>query len=301
LRILISGGAGFIGLSLVKRLLVEGHEVVGYDLRPSPMGESIIGDITDPSAFHDAVEGCEYVFHLAAAADLNWCSAHPNEAVKVNIEGTRVVAEECAKRDVTLSFASTCCVYGNTPTHPSDEMSICSPTDIYGATKVVAEELIKGYHRKMGLTYHLLRFGTTYGPGMRPTLAVYVFIQQALEEKTLTIHGSGEQTRCMIYIDDLVEACVKTIDLDHYVKGTALNIATEEELSVIEMAQTILKLTGKPLDQYIHVSDRVGQIMKEQIDISKARKMLSWAPKFNFEEGVSRTIDWFIETQEARK
>lgn len=297
----MDGSAGFIASRLVERLLQEGHEVVGYDLRISPIGEYVVGDITDKNAFSKAVKGCEHVFHLAAAADLNWCSAHPNEAVKANVEGTRVVAEECAKRDITLSFASTCCVYGNTPSHPSDEQSICSPTDIYGATKVVAEELIKGYYRKMGLNYRLLRFGTTYGPSMRPTLAIYLFIQQALEDKTLTIHGSGEQTRCMIYIDDLVEACVKTIDLDHYVKGTALNIATEEELSVMEMAQTILKLTGKPLDQYIHVSDRVGQIMKEQIDISKARKMLGWAPKFNFEEGVSRTIEWFIETQEARK
>uniref|UniRef100_A0A6M3MFC9 Putative NADH dehydrogenase n=1 Tax=viral metagenome TaxID=1070528 RepID=A0A6M3MFC9_9ZZZZ len=301
MRILVTGSAGFIASRLVERLLQEGHEVVGYDLRPSPVGEYVVGDITDGEAFGNALEGYEHVFHLAAAADLNWCSAHPNEAVKANIEGTRVVAEECAKRDVTLSFASTCCVYGNTPTHPSDEMSICSPTDIYGATKVVAEELIKGYHRKMGLTYHLLRFGTTYGPGMRPTLAIYVFLQQALEDKTLTIHGSGEQTRCMIYIDDLVESCVKTLDLDHHILGTTLNIATEEELSVTQMAQTILKLTGKPLDQYIHVSDRVGQIMKEQIDTSKARKMLSWEPHFNFEEGISKTIEWFIETERARK
>jgi len=292
MRILVSGGAGFIGLSLVKRLLLEGHDVVSYDLRPSPMGESMIGDITDEEAFGNAVNGCEHVFHLAAAADLNWCSAHPNEAVKINIEGTRVVAQECAKRDVTLSFASTCCVYGSTPDHPSDEESICSPTDIYGATKVAAEALIRGYKKKRGLNYHLLRFGTTYGPGMRPTLAIYVFIQQALQDKKMTIHGSGEQTRCMIYIDDLVEACVKTLELDHYIMGTTLNIATEEELSVMQMAQMILELTGKPLDQYVHVSDRSGQIMKEQIDLSRSRKLLDWEPETSFREGLLKTIAW---------
>ena len=288
MRILVSGGAGFIGLSLVKRLLIEGHEVVSYDLRPSPMGESMIGDITDEEAFGKALEGCEHVFHLAAAADLNWCKAHPNEAVKANIEGTRVVAEECVKKGVILSFASTCCVYGSTPDHPSNEESICSPTDIYGATKVAAEELIKGYGKR-GLEYRLLRFGTTYGPGMRPTLAVYVFIRQALEEKTLTIHGSGEQTRCMIYIDDLVEACIKSLNLKY---NAAINIATEEELSVMQMAQTILELTGKPLDQYVHVPDRSGQIMNEQIDILKARKLFDWEPKTSFREGVLKTIDW---------
>jgi len=292
MRLLVSGGAGFIGLSLVKRLILDGHEVVSYDLRPSPMGESIIGDITDEEAFSKAVKSCEHVFHLAAAADLNWCSAHPNEAVKANIKGTRVVAEECAKRGITLSFASTCCVYGDTPDHPSDEESICSPTDIYGATKFVGEELIKGYQRKMGLNYHLLRFGTTYGPGMRPTLAIYIFIQQALQDKQLTLHGSGEQTRCMIYIDDIVEACVKTLKLDHYIMGTTLNIATDEELSVWQMANMILKLTVRPLTQYVHVPDRFGQIMKEQIDISKARKMLDWEPKTSFREGLLKTIEW---------
>lgn len=289
--IVVTGSAGFIASRLVERLLLEGYEVVGYDLKPSPIGEYVIGDIIDGKAFGKILEGCEHVFHLAAAADLNWCKAHPNEAVKANIEGTRVVAEECMKKGITLSFASTCCVYGSTPDHPSNEESICSPTDIYGATKVVAEELIRRYGN-LGLNYRLLRFGTTYGPGMRVTLAVYVFIQQALEDKTLTIHGSGEQTRCMIYIDDLVEACVKTLELNHYIKGTIINIATEEELSVMQMAQTILKMTGKPLDQYVHISDRVGQIMKEQIDISRARKLLSWEPETSFNDGVLKTIEW---------
>jgi len=293
-RILITGSAGFIGNCLVESLILEGHDVVSYDLRPSPRGESIIGDITDPVNFHKAVEGCEHVFHLAAAADLNWCSAHPNKAVRANIEGTRVVAEECAKRGIPLYFASTCCVYGNTPNHPSDEESICAPTDIYGATKIAAEELIKGYHRKMGLNYRLLRFGTTYGPGMRPTLAVYVFIKQALEEKSITVHGSGEQTRCMIYIDDLVEACVSILNMPHkhYVLGDTLNIATEEELSVIDVVEKVLELTGRPLNRYIHVDDRPGQIMKEQIDISKAKRMLRWSPKHGFKEGLEKTIDW---------
>jgi len=286
--IIVTGSAGFIASRLVERLILEGHEVVGYDLRPSPIGEYVIGDIMDGEAFGKAVEGCEHVYHFAAAADLNWCSAHPNEAVKVNIDGTRVVAEECAKRGVALSFASTCCVYGNTPDHPSNEESICSPTDIYGATKVVAEEMIRGYGQR-GLKYRNLRIGTTYGPGMRPVLAIYIFIKQALEGKPLTIHGSGEQTRCMIYIDDLIEACIRSLDLKN---NTAINMATEEELSVMQMAQTILRLTDRPLYQYIHIPDRPGQIMKEQIDISKARKLLDWEPKVSFNEGILRTIKW---------
>lgn len=291
--IIVTGSAGFIASRLVERLILEGHEVVGYDLRPSPIGEYVIGDITDPVAFHDATDGCEHVFHLAAAADLNWCSAHPNEAVSANIEGTRVVAEECAKRGVALSFASTCCVYGNTPDHPSNEESICSPTDIYGATKVAAEEMIRGYGQR-GLKYRNLRIGTTYGPGMRPALAIYIFIKQALEGKPLTIHGSGEQTRCMIYIDDLIAACIRSLDLKN---NTEINMATEEELSVMQMAQTILRLTDRPLYQYMHIPDRSGQIMKEQIDISKVKKMLGWEPKIKFEEGVERTIEWFKDEQ----
>ncbi|MBA7497134.1 dTDP-glucose 4,6-dehydratase [subsurface metagenome] len=294
MRVLVTGSSGFIAGCLAQRLLLEGHEVVGYDLRPSALREQVVGDITDPEAFHGAVGGCEAVYHFAAAADLNWCSAHPNDAVKANIEGTRVIAEECSLRGIPLIFASTCCVYGNTPEHPSGEESVCSPTDIYAATKLAAEEGIKGYSRNRGLSYRILRLGTTYGPGLRPTLAIYLFIQQALEGKQLTIHGSGEQTRCMIYIDDLIEALTRVLDMPHghHIKGDTINIATEEELSVLQMARTILELTGKPPDSYIHIDDRLGQIMRENIDISKARKRLDWEPQVPFREGVARTIGW---------
>jgi len=300
MRVMVTGGSGFIGSRLMERLIDEGHDAISYDLRLGPIGETVIGDVTDHEAFRFAVEveGCDAVYHLAAAADLNWCSAHPNDAVRTNIEGTRVVSEECARLEIPLIFASTCCVYGNTPDIPSNEESILSPTDIYGATKVVAEELIRGYGRR-GLRYRILRFGTTYGPGMRPTLAVHIFIMQALEDKPLTIHGSGEQTRCMIYIDDLIEACIRVLNLN--INGTTINIATEEEISVNQMAQAILSLTGRPADQYVHVPDRPGQIMKEEIDISMARFLLGWEPRTFFDTGLEETLSWVEKTLDENR
>ncbi|OYD16940.1 hypothetical protein CH330_01340 [candidate division WOR-3 bacterium JGI_Cruoil_03_51_56] len=225
-------------------------------------------------------------FNTAKMVDYNgsiWCLSVPNNNFLVEREG-----------DVTFSGNSTACVFGNTPNHPSTEESICVPTDIYGVTKVVGETIIKGLHEKNGLTYDILRFGTTYGPGLREALAIHIFIRQALENQPLTIHGSGLQTRCMIYIDDLIEGITKVLE-----KGIAdetLNLATEEELSVLQIANMILEQTRCPSDMLKFVPDRPGQIIKEEISMAKTQKLLDWTPQTRFKMGLKKTLEWFQNT-----
>lgn len=298
MKILVTGGAGFIGSQLSKRLLERGYEVLSYDLKASNVCKTVVGDITDSEATFNAVKKSDYVFHLAATANLDFARLHPDVAIKTNVDGTYMVAKCCSQLDIPLSFASTACVYGNTSEHPSNEESVCVPTDIYGTTKVVGEAIIKGFHKKSGLIYNVLRFGTTYGPSMRKELAVYIFIDQALRGEHLTIHGSGLQTRCMIYIDDLLDAMVKV--LERGVNGETLNLATEEELSVLQIANMVLEETGRSKGMFKFVEDRPGQIMKEQINVSKAKKLLSWTPKVNFKDGLKRTIKWIQNEWEER-
>ncbi len=293
MNILVTGGAGFIGSAFMRKLLLEGHEATAFDLKPSPIGNSIIGDILDQEAVTQAVKTCDRVFHFAAAADLNYCASHAQEAIDLNIRGVHTFAKACTKYAVPLNFASTCCVYGDTPTHPSDETSIPIPTEIYAVTKIAAEEILKNYATKHYLPYNILRLGTTYGPGMRSALAIYHWIKQANKGQPLTIHGTGEQTRCMIYIDDLVDALYK-LATSQYTNKT-LNITRPEEKSVLETAAIINKLMDHSPNNLLFENDRPGQIMKEDIDITEAMHALNWIPTTSLEDGIRKTIPWVLE------
>lgn len=303
MKVLVTGGSGFIGEALMERLLSEGHEAVNYDIKPNPDFETKTGSILDETAFKEAAYGSDLVYHLAASSDTTVCRVKPQDAIDLNVGGTRVVADVCAELGVHLFYASTCCVYGDTPEHPSNETSICVPTDIYGLTKLAAEEVIRGYARRRDLSYTILRLGTTYGPGMRKTLAVYTFIEQALREQDLTIHGSGRQTRTMVYIDDLVEAmyrCMKPPYI-YQAKNKTINLTGREELSVLEMTDRILRLTLRPRDMYIHVPDRPGQIKKEQIDVSMVRLLLDWESQTCFDRGLEETLKWVMQNLEEKR
>jgi len=290
MRILVTGGAGFIGRALLVEMVERGYKPVCFDLIETSLCESIVGDITDQEAVFAAVEGVEAVLHLAAEANINDAHKHPARCVAVNVGGTQNLIEACLHYGVPLHFVSTCCVYGDTSEHPSNEYSICVPTEIYAVTKLLSEYVIKERH---GLRYNILRYGTTYGPGLRGALAIYIFINQALMDLPATIDGSGEQTRCYIYVDDVVAGTLKV--LENGVMNKTINLSTNEELSVLQTVEIIREETGSTNKEIEFYPDRPGQIMKEQIDIDYAWKLLGWWPKVDFRDGVRRTISWYKE------
>jgi len=293
MRVLVTGGAGFIGRRLIEKLVERKHEPVCFDLVETDLCESIVGDITNRDAVFATVGDMEAVIHLAAVADVNYARKDPTQCVTVNIIGTQNLIEACTHHRVPLHFASTCCVYGATSDHPSNEWSYCVPTEIYATTKLLSEHMIKESSLRHGLRYNIIRFGTVYGPEMRPALAVYIFINQAMLGIPITIDGDGLQTRCPLYIDDLVDGILKI--LEKGVLDKTVNLITDEELSVLEMTKIIREEVGDGDGELVFYPDRPGQIRREQFDIDYAWRLLGWWPKVNFREGVRRTIKWYRE------
>jgi nucleoside-diphosphate-sugar epimerase len=176
MKILVTGGKGYIGGLLVKRLAEAGHEVSTFDLVD---GQSLL----DREQVHASIKGMDVVFHLAAVADLTWSArSHENmlATVDVNVLGTTNVAFACAAEGVLLQFASTCCVYGNQDVHPSTELTLPNPAEVYAYSKLAGESVVKGFGVSMGLKFNIMRYATVYGPGMREALGVSVFMHQAL-------------------------------------------------------------------------------------------------------------------------
>jgi nucleoside-diphosphate-sugar epimerase len=299
-------GGGFIGDKVADNLRKKGHTVDLMDLRTTGH------DITNREQMQTVISANKYdtVILMAAIANLNDFEKNPLLGMDVNINGLINVANACMLTHTKLAYISTCCVYGNTPELPSTEESVVSPSEIYAAAKYAGEWIIKGYHKSYNLDYVILRIATTYGPSMRAALAPAVFINQAMRGEPITIHGSGNQTRTLTYIDDEVEGIATVIESG--VKNEIFNISTEEERSVNELAAIVKEELALPDVSIVHVPDRVGQTFTEQIDAGKVRdiriwkgrycpdpskceRVTGWEAKVSLREGIRRTIAWMKE------
>lgn len=298
MKCLITGANGFLGQHLVKRLLTEGYEVLGLDIKlsqnPNMTQENFKNYQIDFTIEEELTslfkkEKPNVCFHVGAVADLNYAREHPMETVNVNVLGTANVAKACVEYNTILNNISTCCIYGNTPIHPTPEDAPTYPTEIYGCTKLSAEYLIKGFQSLYDLKYNILRPSTIYGEGLRPALATYIFLQKVINNEALPIHGSGRQVRSYIYIGDLIEGFIKLLKSN--IVNETFNFAGEKAISVLELAHKCSESCGRE-DNFVFLDDRPGQVMNEQISIEKAKKVLGWQPKMDFDEGLERTLRW---------
>lgn len=296
-------GQGFIGGQVIEKLRKAGHKVEIFDLE---FGE----DIRNYNQVERRIEEFDAVVLMAAVANLNHFEANPRLGMDINILGLINVAQACMLNKVKLYYISTCCVYGNTKELPSNEESKPVPSEIYAAAKLAGECLIKGYNKSFDLEYVILRLATTYGPGMRAALAPAIFINQVNRGEPITIHGDGNQTRTLTYIDDLSDGIVTVINSG--VKNETYNISTEEEKSVNDLAQIVKEEMNVPDHQIKYIENRKGQTFKEQIDAGKVREIRIWqgryAPtskkvngdtgwyaKTSLREGIRKTLDWMKE------
>lgn len=278
-------GDGFIGNKLVEKLVEKGYQLNIVSL-------STGHDITDRAKMFELISEFQgkKVILMAAIADLNVFEANPALGLDVNVGGVCNVALACSTLHKKLYYISTCCAYGNTPDLPSREVDRVCPSEIYASCKVAGEWIIDGFHKSYDLEYVNLRVATTFGPTMRGALAPAVFINQINEGKHITIHGDGKQTRTMTYIDDEVSGIAAVVDSD--ITNETVNVSTDEEVSVLQMAQIIKEEMGKPDWPITFVKDRKGQTAKEQIDISKIRRLTGWTPKWTFRDGIKETLKW---------
>ena len=281
MKILVTGGKGFLGQHLVNGLRNRGEEVEVFDLPD---------DIRDFKLLKKRIKGKNLVWHAAAVADLNFARRHDQETFDINVQGTINVAKACGENNVKLNYFSTCCVYGNQKIHPSNEESPTNPSEIYADTKLMGEYAIFGYSDLKRLKYNIVRLATIYGPGMREALGVHIFFNQALSNNPITLHGNGRQTRTLTYIEDLIDGLIKMT----YFKGDGeiFNLSAAEEISAIEMARRIKKLT-RSKSKIIHIPQRPGQTFKEQVSSKKAKKLLNWTAETSFDKGLIKTYEWF--------
>lgn len=279
MKIIITGSSGFLGKSLLNKIKYN-HNIFEYDILK---GFDILNTIQLEKVFQEFKPTT--IIHLAACADLNIFREKPEISYKINVIGTRNILNLCQKYNVRLLFASTCCCYGNNNIHPSDETSPIAPTEPYAKSKAESEKDILS----IGLPHCCMRLATFYGPEMRAALAPAIFLDKAHKNETIEIHGTGNQTRTITYIDDIVNGII-TI-LENQPKYTIINITTEEIVSVIDMINHSKNITGNDVN-CMNIKDRDGQIYEEMIQ-SRRLQSLGWKAKTTFKEGMKKSYEFY--------
>ena len=280
MKIIITGGTGFLGKRLCRKLSSNGQTILSYDIVD---GYDILNKEQLEKTFIDF--NPDSIIHLAACADLNIFAKKPEISYKINVIGTRNILKLCKKYNVRLLFASTCCCYGNNDTHPTDETSPTCPTEPYAKSKKESEKDILA----AGFPHCCMRLATFYGPEMRAALAPAVFLDKAHKNETIQIHGSGSQTRTMTYVDDIVSGIVTITESEP--TYDIVNVTTEEITSVMDMIRHAKNITGNDVE-CVHVEDREGQIHEEMIH-SKRLQSLGWKCETTFEEGMKKSYEYY--------
>ena len=304
-KILITGGAGFVGSHLCERLLKEGNEVYCLDnfftgqkqnivhLLDNPYFELIRHDVTAPY-FIEADE----IYNLACPASPIHYQHNPIKTVKTSVMGAINMLGLAKRINAKILQASTSEVYGDPLVHPQPEsywghVNPIGERSCYDEGKRCAETLFIDYHKQNKVKIKIIRIFNTYGPRMHPNdgRVVSNFIVQALKNQDITIYGEGQQTRSFQYVDDLVEGMIKMMASPNDFIGP-VNMGNPNEFTILELAEKVIKLTGSK-SKLIFKPLPSDDPMMRQPDISIAKKELKWAPNVQLDEGLIKTIDFF--------
>lgn len=307
MKILITGGNGFIGTNLVKKLLSSGHQVLVVDnFYSSPAGRVRLlakekgyrflqHDVRIPLKIR---EKYEVIYHLAAPASPPIYQKDPLFTLETNILGTRNLLRLAQEQKAKMLFSSTSEVYGNPLVHPQKEdyfgnVNPVGPRSCYDEGKRAAETFCHEYFQK-GVDVRVIRIFNTYGPLMDPHdgRVVSNFITEALANRDLTIYGNGQQTRSFCYITDLVEGMIKYIELPRRFFGP-INLGNPREFTILQLAEKLLKMIPDSKSKIKYNSLPVDDPLKRKPDITLVNKLLDWEPKINLEKGLRQTIDYF--------
>lgn len=308
LKIMITGGSGFIGSHLVDKLIVMGNKVIVYDnfdeyykgkeenvrrhFRDSNF-TLIRADILDHESLCRAMKGVDVIFHLAAQPGVGFSEENPVKTNTVNTTGTLNVLNAAKKMGVKkVIFASSSSVYGLPEYMPMDERHPTNPISVYGASKLAAEKYVRIYNGLPNLSTVILRYHSVYGPRQRPDMAIRKWTQQLFENKPPIIYGDGEQTRDFTYIDDIVEGTLKAAEIDG-VEGETFNLGKGSRVSVNNVVRLLIKRIGKEDIDPIYTKPRPGDVSGTHADISKARKLLGYDPTATLNDGIKWFVRWF--------
>ena len=305
MRVLVTGGAGFIGSHLVDTLLARGDAVTVLDNLSSgtlnnlkihmdnPALRFVQGDIRDAGAVERALTDVDAVIHEAAVISVPLSIKDPELAHSVNVEGTLALLKASLKRGVKrFIYASSCAVYGEQAEFPISENAPLKPLSPYASSKLAAEKNCLAFHEREGLETVCLRYFNVYGPRQTGEYAGVMtkFMERLCANKSPIIYGDGEQTRDFVYVSDVVDATLLALERGGAV-GEVINIGTGKETNINELCELFLGLAGKTHLKPVHEAWQAGDIKRSQADISKARKLLGFEPKVRLEDGVQRLLE----------
>ncbi|MEM2129452.1 MAG: NAD-dependent epimerase/dehydratase family protein [Candidatus Bathyarchaeia archaeon] len=303
-KVLVTGGAGFIGSCLVKELINSGYFVVVLDnfcsgsienLRRFPnkgLLEVVKGDIRDKNIVERVLKGVDAVVHLAALIDVKESVRNPLETHDVNVNGTLNVLESSVRADVKkFVFASSTAVYGDTNKLPLKEYYPIRPISPYAASKAAAESYCLVFNRCYGIKTVILRFFNVYGPGQKNSVysgVITKFLENALNDKPLIIYGDGKQTRDFIYVDDVIKATILALEKNG-LEGGIFNVCSGKPTSVNELVE-IIKIVMRKNLKVIHDKPREGDIKSNYGNPLKSEKMLGFKNRTNLVVGLKKIL-----------
>lgn len=303
MTILVTGGAGFIGRWVVKKLL-DHHKVVALDnlsngslkniseFHGKPNFRFMKADILDKKLLNSTFKEVDLCIHLAAQISVQESLEYPERAFENNIVGTYNVLEACRRNDVKIVLVGTCLIYDLTLSKPINEKHPIKPRSPYAGSKVAAEEMAISYHHSYNLPVVITRPFNTYGPYQKSNMeggVVSIFIRRYLESENLLVYGDGTQTRDLLYVEDCGDFIVKAAFCEDAI-GEVINGGTGRDISINDLALMICRDETR-IKHVPHHHPR-SEIRKLVCDYSKAEKLLGWKPETPLEEGIKRTMKW---------
>jgi nucleoside-diphosphate-sugar epimerase len=279
---LLTGDTGFIGTNMSKFLHEKNVEVIGFSRRKG-------FDIFNKAQLRDAARNCDVLYHLAAEAKPGESVLDPVNTIDLNLKGSLNVLEVCRELGVPLVYPSSCEIYGDSQT-PIDEDYPINPTNPYAASKAAVDRFCYTYHRCYGLNVKIVRLFNPYGPHQQLNKIVPAFYFQALNERPITVYGAGSDTRDYVYVQDIVRGLWMARNLP---AGEAVNLATGEATTNLEVAQLIKELTGSSSEiKFVNYPEAFGGIRHQTGSYEKAKKLMRWEPRTVLREGVRETLAW---------
>lgn len=312
MKVVITGGAGFIGSHLCERLLNDGHEVVCLDnlvsgaesnithLSDNPRFQFIQHDVTQPLEIEGKVDA---ILHFASPASPNPDSpvsymSHPVETMLVNSTGSKNMLDLAKKHDAQIILASTSEIYGEPEVHPQPEkyrgnVSTTGPRACYDESKRFMEAISSTYYREYGTKVKIIRIFNTYGPRMRLDDGRLIpnLVSSYIQDKPFPIFGEGSQTRSFCYVSDLVDGIMAVFSSDKMV-GEVVNLGNPDEFSVTQLVNLFEEITGEKLE-VVSAPAQIDDPSRRRPDISKAQSLLSWSPTIKLEDGLKKTLTFF--------
>jgi len=302
MKVLVTGGSGFIGSHVVDKLKDKGIDVRIYDTVVPTSNKDIEyyqGSILDINALNFAMSEIDAIIHLAAIADVKDVFEDPYYSESINVRGTINVIEAARRAGVKrVIYGSTTWVYSEAAKDLVDEGTpLHAPSHFYTVTKLAGEYYCQSYSKLYGLEVTILRYGIPYGPRARDAAVIPIFVKKALAGEPITIAGDGSQFRKFIYVEDLAEGNVAA--LKSVAKNKTYNLDGKEPISIAKIAGEIQKIVGGVKIKYTPA--RPGDFSGKEISSQLAKRELGWEPKVSFAEGLRRYIEWYREREEKKK